>query len=83
VARQEADGEAEPVGGHGGEERGAARPRRLAHAVEGDVADGDEVGRAQGKSALAMISFMISLVPPPIDKSRASRANRSIAYSRM
>ena len=83
MAREEPDGEAEPVGGDGGEERGAARPRRLAEAVERDVADGDEVGCLQGRSALAMISFMISLVPPPMDKSRASRANRSIAYSRM
>src|SRR5207253_59828 len=32
---------------------------------------------------LAMMSFMISLVPPPMVISRASRAKRSTAYSRM
>src|SRR5688500_3058456 len=34
-------------------------------------------------SALAMMSFMISLVPPPMVMSRASRAKRSTGYSRM
>ena len=83
MARQEAGGEAEAVGGDRRIERGAARAPRAAEAVERDVADGDEVGRAQPRSALAMISRMISLVPPPMDRRRASRANRSIAYSRM
>lgn len=34
-------------------------------------------------NCLAMMSFMISDVPPPIVKSRMSRKNRSIGYSRM
>ena len=83
VAREEPDREPEAVGGDGGVEGGAARPRRLAEPVEREVPDDDEIGRRQGRSALAMISFMISLVPPPMVRSRASRANRSIGYSRM
>ena len=83
MAGEEPDGEPEAVGGDGGVEGGATRSRRLAEPVERDVPDGDEIGSAQESSALAMISFMTSLVPPPMDRSRASRANRSTGYSRM
>jgi len=49
VAGEEPDRETEPVGGDGGEEGRAARARRFADAVEGDVPDGDEVRRAHAR----------------------------------
>jgi hypothetical protein len=43
MARQKPDGQPQAVGGEGGVEGGAARPGRLAEAVERQVTDGDEV----------------------------------------
>ena len=50
VARQEADGEAEPVGRDRTVEGGATGSGEVAHTVERDMADGDEVGRGQDRS---------------------------------
>src|SRR5712692_85748 len=48
--------------------------------IEGSQLTGQ---RFHDRSCLAMISFMISEVPPPIVMSRMSRKKRSIGYSRM
>ncbi len=49
VAREQTDGEAEPMGRDRRIEGGAARARGFAEAVEGDVPDGDEVRRAHAR----------------------------------
>ncbi len=45
--------------------------------------DGGAAGEPHRTIDLAMMSFMISEVPPPMVMSRASRAKRSTGYSRM
>ncbi len=42
-----------------------------------------ELGGRHASRCLAMMSLMISLVPPPMVMSRTSRAKRSTGYSRM
>ena len=71
---------------------GHRHPRALARERQRDgAADAARASRDERRAvlqlhrtiALAMMSFMISLVPPPMVISRASRANRSTGYSRM
>jgi len=50
VARQEADGEPEAMGGDGRVEGGATGSGRVADTVERDMPDGDEVRRGQDRS---------------------------------
>ncbi len=66
-------------------------PRAAQLMAQGIVAtalggEGPQVAGQRGhgpRICLAMISFMISEVPPPMVISRMSRKNRSIGYSRM
>ena len=70
---------------HGHPGAGAGQPLRDgAPDAAGGAGDHRHLaGERHGSSALAMMSRMISLVPPPMVISRASRAKRSTAYSRM
>lgn len=63
------------------------RQRQDLHAAHRDVRERADrarlVGDVQYRSVLAITSFMISRVPPPIGYSRASRYSRSTRVSRM
>src|SRR5262249_37128303 len=56
---------------------------RAPHAPRAPRDDRDLAREPHARTALAMMSRMISLVPPPMVISRASRAKRSTANSRM
>ena len=81
---EDAHPQPQPMGGDRRVVGGPARAEAARRLVERDVPDDDDVHR-HGQSAicLAMISFMISEVPPPMVRRRMSRKNRSMGYSRM